>query len=248
MIFGRRNKTVKASGDSDSTVVVAGESDSVVDQDLSAGETAQELEHVAPPGVGPYDSADVFNDGEDTKTTIANVGSLLDLGSVVIPLPEGGQIQVEMTPAGQPHAVHLVTAYGRISVAAYAAPKSPGQWREVAKELADSLRVDGATVAVETGPWGREVVGDTAGGTLRFIGVDGFRWMVRCVASGPAESTEELAAAARAVLQQTIVRRGTDPHPVRTPLPLQLPEVLLQQLAQAQVQAAVNSGQQVTEN
>jgi hypothetical protein len=89
----------------------------------------------------------------------------LDLGSVLIPMPEAGQVQVELTEIGVPSAVWVLTPNGRFTIAAYAAPKSTGLWREVATELADSLRKDSAKVAIEDGPWGREVVG-TAGERL----------------------------------------------------------------------------------
>ena len=45
-----------------------------------------------------------------------------------------------------PSAVWVVTPNGRFTVAAYAAPKTAGLWREVATELADSLRKDAAQV------------------------------------------------------------------------------------------------------
>ncbi|MEE2032417.1 DUF3710 domain-containing protein [Rhodococcus chondri] len=180
---------------------------------------------------GPYDIDEIAE--EDLGT------SRLDLGSVLVPVPAGGQIQVEMTPAGNPQAVHLVTQHGRITVSAYAAPKSPGQWREVAAELAETLRNDNATVSMETGPWGRELHGATPNADLRFIGVDGYRWMIRCVVAGPvgaAGGDSPLVAAAHSVLADTVVRRGTEPHPVRTPLPVVLPQALAQQLAAAQQQ------------
>ncbi|NLV77860.1 MAG: DUF3710 domain-containing protein [Rhodococcus sp.] len=179
---------------------------------------------------GPHDIDDI---GEDA------IGSRLDLGSVLLPIPQGGQIQVEMAPTGAPQAVHLVTQHGRITVSAYAAPKSPGQWREVAAELSETLRNDNATVSVETGPWGRELHASAPNADLRFIGVDGYRWMIRCVVAGPAGSTAAnapLTAIARAVIADTVVRRGTEPHPVRTPLPVVLPKSLADQLAAAQQQ------------
>lgn len=179
---------------------------------------------------GPYDIDDI---GEDA------VGSRLDLGSVLLPVPQGGQIQVEMAPNGSPQAVHLVTRHGRITVSAYAAPKSAGQWREVAGDLSESLRKDEATVSMETGPWGRELHASTANADLRFIGVDGYRWMVRCVVAGPAGSTaagSPLVEIARAVVADTVVRRGREPHPVRTPLPVVLPKTLADQLVAAQQQ------------
>ncbi|MFY2790472.1 DUF3710 domain-containing protein [Rhodococcus sp. MALMAid1271] len=184
---------------------------------------------------GPHDLADLDEDRE----TIAQ--TRLDLGSVLIPLPEGGQLQVEMSQAGSPQAVHIVTQLGRITIAAYAAPKSPGQWREVAADLATSLRNDKAETTIETGPWGRELHGVTVNADLRFIGVDGYRWMVRCVLAGPSGAVSEgqpLVQLAHTILRQTVVDRGNDPHPVRTPLPVVLPQVLSEQLAAAAQQQA----------
>ncbi|WP_068063990.1 DUF3710 domain-containing protein, partial [Nocardia xishanensis] len=136
-------------------------------------------------GTGPYD----YDDVSELLDTVAE--QRLDLGSVILPVPPGGQLQVEMSPDGTPQAVHLATEHGRITVAAYAAPKSPGQWRAVAADLADSLRKEGARVAVETGPWGREILAITEGADLRFIGVDGYRWMVRLVAAGPSGAADD---------------------------------------------------------
>ncbi|MDG3011400.1 DUF3710 domain-containing protein [Rhodococcus sp. D2-41] len=192
---------------------------------------------------GPYEATELSDLDEIAP-------GLLDLGSVLLPMPEGGQIQVEMAPDGSVQALHLVTGDGRITVAAYAAPKSSGQWREVTTELADSLRSEQASVSVEDGPWGRELLGVTPGGDLRFIGVDGPRWMIRCVAAGPTGALAEdsaLSQMARAVLRRTIVKRGSDPLPVRTPLPVVLPEALAQQLLAAQQQQLQQLQQQATE-
>lgn len=188
---------------------------------------------------GPYDIED-FDDPE-----VAAQGRL-DLGSVLIPMPEAGQVQVELSEGGVPSAVWVVTANGRFTVAAYAAPKSTGLWREVASELADSLRKDATNVRIQDGPWGREVVGSAPaqnGGVVRFIGVDGYRWMIRCVVNGVADSIDALAGEARNALADTVVRRGDTPLPVRTPLPVQLPEPMAAQLRAAAAQAAGQAGQ-----
>src|SRR6201998_1154761 len=171
---------------------------------------------------GPFDIDD-FDD-----PAVAELARL-DLGSVLIPVPEGGQLQVELTETGVPSAVWVVTSNGRFTIAAYAAPKTGGLWREVAGELAESLRKDSAKVSIKAGPWGREVVG-TASGVVRFIGVDGYRWMIRCVINGPQETIDALDQEARAPLADTVVRRGDTPLPVRTPLPLQLAEPMAEQL------------------
>jgi len=183
---------------------------------------------------GPFDIED-FDDA-----AVAEAGRL-DLGSVLLPMPASAQLQVELTETGVPSAVWVVTPNGRFTVAAYAAPKTGGLWREVAGELADSLRKDGAAVSIQDGHWGREVVG-TATGVVRFIGIDGYRWMIRCVVNSSAESIDALTDEAREALVDTVVRRGDTPLPVRTPLPVQLPEPMASQLRDA---AAGQAGQVV---
>jgi len=187
---------------------------------------------------GPFD----LDDFDDPS---AAAEGRLDLGSVLIPMPEAGQVQVELTEQGVPSAVWVVTPNGRFTVAAYAAPKSTSLWREVATELAESLRKDVPTVSIEDGPWGREVVGVAAegSGVVRFIGVDGYRWMIRCVVNGPQENMEALAQEARNALSDTVIRRGDTPLPVRTPLSIQLPEPMAAQLQAAAEQAALQAQQ-----
>ncbi|MGZ8801801.1 MAG: DUF3710 domain-containing protein [Mycobacterium sp.] len=194
--------------------------------DAAAVDAGEELE-------GPFDIDD-FDD-----PSVAAVARL-DLGSVLIPMPDAGQVQVELSNTGVPSAIWVVTANGRFTIAAYAAPKSAGLWREVASELAETLRKDVPKVSIEDGPWGREVVGVGAesAGAVRFIGVDGYRWMIRCVVSGPHDRIGALAEQAREALADTVVRRGDTPMPVRTPLPIQLPEPMAAQLQAATEQAA----------
>jgi Protein of unknown function (DUF3710) len=198
------------------------DSDEPVDADAVADPLDEEFDEELE---GPFDIDD-FDD-----PAVAELARL-DLGSVLIPMPEAGQLQVELTETGVPSAVWVVTANGRFTIAAYAAPKTGGLWREVAGELAESLRQDSAKVSIKDGPWGREVVG-TASGVVRFIGVDGYRWMIRCVVNGSHETMEALEQEARAALADTVVRRGDTPLPVRTPLPVQLPEPMAEQLRAA---------------
>jgi len=193
---------------------------------------------------GPFDAAEVPADDP------LRAASRLDLGSLSLPLPPGGQVQVEMTPEGAVSGVHLGTPHGRITVLVFAAPRLSGQWRDVVGELAESLRKDRAEVAVEQGPWGRELVAKVPAAALRFIGVDGPRWMIRCVTAGPEGSNaagSDLVEAARQVLRGTIVNRGNEPMPARTPLPITLPQQLRQQLAAAQQQQAQQAAQRAAQ-
>lgn len=238
MAFGRRKRDRDSEKAGGKVEEAAAEVNPVAESDEPANGTAA-VDFDVPDG--PFDIED-FDDPEQAAL------ARLDLGSVLIPMPAGGQVQVEFNQTGVPTAIWVVTPNGRFTVAAYAAPKSPGLWREVAAELAEALRNDTATVSIEDGPWGREVVG-TGAGAVRFIGVDGFRWMIRCVVNGLPQSMPALLLEAREALADTVVRRGDTPLPVRTPLPVELPEELAAQMRaaaaqQAQQQQAMIAAQQ----
>jgi hypothetical protein len=176
--------------------------------------------------LGPYDEEDAPDDEV----------SRLDLGSVRLPVPDGAQLQVEMDPAGPVRAVHVVTPHGQITVNAYAAPRTGGLWEEVCGELADQLRGDGAAVHSEAGDWGQELVAALGEVALRFIGVDGPRWMLRGVIAGPPDRSRQGSAALRDLLRDTVVVRGEAPMPVRTPLPIELPDAIAEHIAQVQAE------------
>lgn len=175
-------------------------------------------------GPGPWDEEDAPDDGLNR----------LDLGSVRIPVPEGAQLQVEMDQSGPVKAVHVVTPAGQVTVTAYAAPRSGGLWHEVSTELATQLQQDGATVRSATGEWGLELQAALGEMCLRFVGVDGPRWMLRGVVAGPPDQVEASAAALYGLIRGTVVVRGAQPMPVRTPLPIELPPAIAEHIQTAQ--------------
>jgi Protein of unknown function (DUF3710) len=189
----------------------------------------------AGPAFGPYDVDEVPDDG----------WTRLDLGSVRLPVPEGAQLQVEVDSSGPVRAVHLITGLGQFTITAFAAPRSGGLWREVTPELVSRLRADGARVGRAAGEWGEEIEAVTEQAVLRLLAVDGPRWMLRGVAAGPAEHAGARTTLLRDVIRQTVVVRGQEPLPVRSPLLLRLPGSLGEQLKQATaelVDAAADSG------
>lgn len=174
---------------------------------------------------GPYDLADAPDDGLPR----------LDLGSVRIPVPDDAQLQIELEQdSGAIRAVNVLTPLGQFTINAYAAPRSGGLWTEVKGELAQQLANDGARVGRTDGEWGQELTGLIDDVALRLIGVDGPRWLLRGVVAGPQAQAVASAEALRQLLRRTIVVRGDAPLPVRTPLPVELPEEVAQQLFQAQ--------------
>jgi Protein of unknown function (DUF3710) len=183
---------------------------------------------------GPFDEDDL--DPEQTAT------ELVDFGAVRIPVPRGGQVSVE-PEEGRLQAVHVMLPAGRLSVSALAAPRTERLWPDLAAEIDESLREGGATVRSFTGEWGRELHARTGDASSVFLGVDGPRWMLYGVATGPTSTAEELDAALRRMLRGTVVVRGRLPYPVRTVLPLTVPEQLAEQAGAAERVPAARKGE-----
>ncbi len=201
------------------------EYDEYDDYDEQAGDDLQaEFEGDLFEYAGPHDEADAPDDGLNR----------LDLGSIRIAVPEGAQLQVELDQNKAVRAVHVITPVGQLTLNAYAAPRSGGLWREVSTELAQQLQADGATVRSTTGEWGLELMAALGDVALRFVGVDGPRWMLRGVVAGPPQVAEKSAMALYDLVRATVVVRGTQPMPVRTPLELELPPAIAQHIAAQQ--------------
>jgi hypothetical protein len=207
-------------------------------EDVSDG---ADEDQVLDDGDGPFDIDDF------DSAAVAKLGRH-DLGGVLIPENETAELAVEVSPEGVATTVWMVTPNGRYNITAYAAPKAGGLWREVVTELAESLRNDEARVSIEDGIWGREVVGLVTKGpepvAMRFVGVDGYRWMVRGAAISTPDNAEAIATEMRNALADTVVRRGDTPQPVRAQLPLQLSESLVARLRARAEQMTAEYAQQ----
>ena len=163
------------------------------------------------------------HDGDTLGPEITPAPGTVDFGAVRVPVPAGGTVSVEPRTAGRIQAVHVTVPEGRLSVSALAAPRTGGLWPDLATEIDASLREGGARVRSFTGEWGRELHATTGGATSVFVGVDGPRWMLYGVATGPTRDAVGLDARLRRMLRGTVVVRGKAPFPVRTVLPLVTP-------------------------
>ena len=213
-------------------------------EDLELSEDRELPQELVGDGRGAAPSAGAFGP-YDVEAPPNDRLARLDLGSLRMPVPEGAQLQIEVEPSGPVRAVHLTTEFGQITLSAFAAPRSGGLWREVVPELETKLRAEGAHVGRAAGEWGEEIEAVTEQGVLWFLGVDGPRWMLRGVAAGPADGAQARTVLLRDVVRQTVVVRGGEPLPVRSPLPVQLPEALAEQLRQVTaelVNAAADGG------
>lgn len=171
----------------------------------------------------------------------------LDLGSIMVPVPHEGDVQVDVGPEG-PQMIHIGTQYGRVTPVAFAAPKNGDLWDESVSEIVKGMSGDGLEATVTQGPWGPEVFAEAGDGVLRIIGVTGSRWMLRFTLAGPKEYGDELAELAHQMMARTFVMRGKDPIPAGNPLPVQMPQAMAEELQkQMQAQAEEFARQQAEE-
>ncbi|GEM_PF-72067 len=190
------------------------------------------------PGGGPWDGAGRYPQRER-----------LDLGSLLVPVAEGLDIQVNVAEE-QGVWVAVVRGESALQLQAFAAPKSSGLWDEVRREIADEIAKTGGSSREAGGPFGPElhaqVRPEPGGGQrqppvpVRFLGVDGPRWFLRGVISGPAARRPELARPFEQVFADVVVVRGDHPAPPRDLLEITLPEEARQAI---EAQMAAEAGQ-----
>lgn len=184
-------------------------------------EPVAEVEEPPAPGTGPFDVADV-----------PDLGGRIDLGAVRIPPRPGMQVRVELDRATRaPVSLTLSDGASALQMQVYAAPRSASLWDEIRPELAQSISDRSGTCDDVAGPFGRELLCQmpvtTQGGsgmrTIRFIGIDGPRWMIRGALSGRAATDAEAARTLEDVLRDVVVVRGPHARPPREVLALTLP-------------------------
>jgi hypothetical protein len=165
----------------------------------------------------------------------------LDLGSLQIPALPDVEIRVQANPEGAVQQVVLVNGENALQVGVFAAPRSEGIWQDVREEIRKSLFSEGVAAEETEGEYGVELRARvrTADGLtdLRFLGIDGPRWMVRGVFQGPAATDPSRAGVLVECLHGIVVDRGQEAKPVREPLPLRLPKDASEQVQQQQAEA-----------
>ena len=176
---------------------------------------------------GPYDESNAPED----------IGPQVDLGSLKIPAVNGMQVRLEIDrKTQQVTGVTLILAQpsgvSSMQLQAFAAPKREGIWDEIRGEIATGIEGAGGTADDVPGTFGRELItripshgpdGQPATQAARFIGVDGPRWFLRGVLTGPAATDDTAAKVLEEVFRRTVVVRGDSARPPRDLLALSLP-------------------------
>jgi hypothetical protein len=199
----------------------------------------QHREREAVETTGPWDETDAPEDG------IPRV----DLGSLRLPARPGTELRVDLNQQQKVIGATLRAGDSLLQVSAFAAPRQAGIWDEVRADLARNASGQGASLQETEGPFGAELAGTVVTTPparpeepspapvrrpARFLGVDGPRWFLRGMITGPAAADPEAAALLESVFRDIVVVRGSGPMAVREQLPLTLPPQAAAQVAQQQ--------------
>lgn len=156
----------------------------------------------------------------------------LDLGALHVAVLPDTDVRLEVSPEGEVVAATLVRGDSTLQLNAFAAPRSEGIWAEVRTEIAEALNGSGGRAVEAEGTFGTELRAEVptevpGQGVLlapaRFVGVDGPRWFLRGLLTGPAAVDDAVAAPLLEAMRDVAVDRGSEPMAVRDPLPLVLP-------------------------
>jgi hypothetical protein len=186
-----------------------------------------------PPGLrgGPWDADEAYPERERA-----------DFGSLLFPVTP--MQQIELATDGQRFVwVTVKDGMSELRVHAFAAPRSGELWPEVQQEIIEELSTAGTAAQETEGPFGTEVFahvpvepGNASAGTrpVRFIGIDGPRWLLRGLIIGGAATGAEPVEPFEELLSDIVVVRGDHPMPPRDMLELRLPPEVQQAFEQQQ--------------
>lgn len=225
-MFRRRNRDEAGDPDADGSPDAASlEPDGTESPDAVGGEPAPARWRAS----GPWDVSEVDDPG---------AGGRVDLGGMWIPGRQGLEVRVEADQStGQVVAVTLVLAGGALQVQPFAAPRTEDIWDEVRSEIRAGITKQGGTADEVLGPLGTELRtrvpvraqdGSSDVAPARFVGVDGPRWFLRGVLTGPVATQDGGDAELIELFRDIVVVRGQGPMAPRDPIPLALPAAVEQ--------------------
>ena len=158
----------------------------------------------------------------------------VDLGSLQVPIGPEHEIQLVMA---EQHGAWVTIRYreSEVQIQAFAAARRGALWDDVRAEIAAEVNTAGGQSQETEGSFGIELMAQVAGRAgpgaaepggmrlVRFVGVDGPRWFVRGLFSGPAADGGDQADLLEEVFRDVVVVRGEHPVPPREILELRLP-------------------------
>lgn len=213
MMFGRKKKGAEDASDLPSPDATNEGVDGATGQE--AGETSSQR------ASGPRD-----------RSEVSGLEGRIDLGALQVTGVAGMELRLEVDADQEVTAAVVAVEDSLVQLQAFAAPRSTGLWDEIRDEIEEMITGNGGTADIVQGPFGTELHtrlpqagsdGRTVFAPAVFAGVDGPRWLLRAVYSGPAA----IDPGAREVLDEAVrglvVVRGEDPRAPREMLPLVMP-------------------------
>ena len=178
-------------------------------------ETAAEQDEAEQSGQGPWDSMDP--EAPDTD-------EYLDIGALMLPFLQGSELRLKAnSQTGDVLGATITYGSSSLELEPFAAPKSLGLWDEV---RADLLKANPSCKEVD-GVFGKELTlpVKVKGKNLltRVVGVDGPRWMLRGIFSGPAAKGGKEKDVLDGYLADLVVVRGDEPLAPRDLVPMHAP-------------------------
>jgi hypothetical protein len=194
-----------------------------LDYDEPSGDEAaerEELARISRADGGPWDAGEPYPAQER-----------VDLGSLQVPVGPEHEIQLVMA---EQHGAWVTVKYreSEVQIQAFAAARRSALWDDVRAEIAAEVHAAGGRSEESEGPFGMELMAQVpaepgqpalAMRLVRFVGIDGPRWFVRGLFTGPAADGGEQAELLDEVLRDIVVVRGEHPVPPREILELRLP-------------------------
>lgn len=156
----------------------------------------------------------------------------VDFGGIKVAPREGLQLRLEVEERSKRVVAVTLEFQGSIlQLQAFSAPKTTGLWHSVRAEIAGQVGAQGARVEELEGALGKELLVVTAvpaeqgGGErpIRFLAVDGPRWMLRGVIMGSAVEDPAAYDKIIALFRDSVVVRGDQPMPPSELLALKVP-------------------------
>ena len=169
-------------------------------------------------------------DAEETFPALERV----DLGSLQVPIGPEHEIQLVMA---EQHGAWVTIRYreSEVQIQAFAASRRGALWDDVRTEIAAEVNTAGGRSQETEGSFGIELMAQVPAEPgqgpgepgemrlVRFVGVDGPRWFVRGLFTGPAADGGDQADLLEEVFRDVVVVRGEHPVPPREILELRLP-------------------------
>lgn len=157
----------------------------------------------------------------------------LDLGSLRIPFLDDMNVELDLDQdTNQVVSVSISTGNSIVSIQAFSAPSDEQAWPSVRDAILTELSSQHVETTVEIGSFGTQILcfmptldeqGTQLVQNIRFVGIDGPRWFLRCTIGGDAAKPSKESQVIDDLISKIEVLRGDSPMPPGELLPLEIP-------------------------